>query len=298
MSFKPLLSPNEDPLSYPEFFEKLQYPYLCSPKYDGIRAIVKYRSVYSRKGKPLPSYQVQEEFGIKELEHCDGELIEGCPTDFGVYNRTQSHIMSEDKPGDISYHVFDYTEPSCLALPFYRRLEKLSDLNVPNVKAVFHHEVNSYEELIEYENKQLELGYEGIMLRNPIAAYKNGRATFRQNIIYKLKRFQDDEAIILDFYEQMDNHNTLEKDELGYAKRSDKKEFKVPAGKVGGFIVSYKGQELDVAPGAFSHQERKHIWDNKDLFVGQMLKFRFMIHGMKDRPRFPRALGIRSSIDM
>lgn len=298
MNFKPLLSPNEDPLSYPEFFEKLQYPYLCSPKYDGIRAIVKNRSVFSRSGKLLPSYQVQEEFGIRELNHCDGELIEGCATDFGVYNRTLSHIMSEDKPGEISYFVFDFTDPYYLNLPFYKRLQKLSDLNLPNVKAVFHHEVNSYEELLEYEARQLELGYEGIMLRNPIATYKNGRATFRQNIIYKLKRFQDDEAIILDIYEEMANHNTLEKDELGYAKRSDKKEFKVPSGKAGGFVVSWNGLELDVAPGAFTHLERKGLWQSKDKFIGSLLKFRFMLHGMKDKPRFPRALGLRNSIDL
>ena len=54
------------------------------------------------------------------------------------------------------------------------------------------------------------------MMRNPIAPYKQGRGTFREGIIYKLKRFEDSEAVIIGFVEQMTNQNVLEKDELGY----------------------------------------------------------------------------------
>ena len=39
--FKPMLAPGEDPLSYPDYFDKLQYPLLGSPKFDGIRCIIK-----------------------------------------------------------------------------------------------------------------------------------------------------------------------------------------------------------------------------------------------------------------
>ncbi len=301
MTFKPLLAPGEDPLRYPDYFKKLQYPLLCSPKLDGIRCIIKSGVALSRTGKMLPSFQVQSEF--TKIAHFDGELIEGNQTDFDVYNRTQSHVMSENKPGDLKFFVFDYTSPELLSMPFYQRLESVENVisnttGLNNVKFLEHTYVDNLNELLEFEQKCLNEGYEGIMLRNPIAHYKQGRATFRENIIYKLKRFQDAEGVIVDFEEQMHNTNKLEKDELGYAKRSYKKEGMVPFGQVGNFVILYGGEEILVAPGSFNHDERKEIWNNKEKYKGSVLKFRYFSHGIKDKPRFPRALGLRSEMDL
>ena len=99
--FKPLLSPREDPLSYPDYFKKLQYPYLCSPKIDGIRGIVDGNNIMrSRTWKPIPSIQVQEE--LTRIEFLDGELTAGNPWLPNIYNVTQSHVMSFDKPAGLS----------------------------------------------------------------------------------------------------------------------------------------------------------------------------------------------------
>ena len=117
-------------------------------------------------------------------------------------------------------------------------------------------------------------------------------------MIYKLKRFQDAEGVIVDFKEQMVNNNILEKDELGYAKRSAAKDGLVPGDTLGGFILSFNGMEIDVAPGAFSHAQRKLIWEGRESFKGSLLKFRFFAHGIKDKPRFPRAIGFRDEIDL
>ena len=105
--FRPLLSPQEDPLRYPDYFKKLRFPLMVSPKIDGIRGIVKNHTMLSRTGKLIPSYQVQEEFTY--IDDLDGELVEGLPNTPDVYNRSQSHVMSMGKPGNIMYHVFDYT---------------------------------------------------------------------------------------------------------------------------------------------------------------------------------------------
>lgn len=300
MTFKPLLAPGEDPKSFPDYFKKINYPLLCSPKYDGIRCIVKSGVCLSRTGKMLPSLQVQEMFS--HLKDFDGEIIEGNATDFDVYNRTQSHVMSEDKPGDLKYYVFDYTHPDFLMKPFYERLEQAKAIigmyDRTDVILVNHEYVETYDELIAFENKCLEAGFEGIMMRNPVAHYKQGRGTFREGIIYKLKRFQDAEGIVVDFVEQMTNNNEIERDELGYAKRSQAKEGLTPAGTLGRFVILYEGQEIDVAPGNFSHAERKFVWEHRDVFKGKYLKFRYFAHGVKDKPRFPRALGFRDEMDM
>ena len=298
--FRPMLSPNDDPLKNKDYFKRLRYPLLCSPKYDGIRAIVKNFTVMSRTFKPLPSYQVQDEFN--GFEHFDGEIIEGNPTDFDVYNRTQSYVMSEDKPGNLGYYVFDYTHPQWLDKPFYIRLEKalelITALNDNRVKYIHHQFIDNYDELIEYEQEILQQGFEGIMMRNPIGHYKNGRGTFNEGLIYKLKRFQDAEGVIIDFEERMINQNELEKDDLGYAKRSYKKEGMVPGNILGNFIVDYNGQHISVAPGCFTHDDLYRIWNNQSFYYKKLLKFRFFGHGIKDKPRFPRAVGFRSEIDV
>jgi len=295
--FRPLLAPNKDPLSYPNYFKELRYPLLCSPKYDGIRCIVKGSTCYSRSGKPLPSYQVQDEFNI--FEHCDGELIEGDETDPGVYNRTQSHVMSEDKPGKLKFFIFDYTHPDWIFAPYSNRLDFLLTMirTDSRQEAVQHAMVYNKEELLDYEFKMLRRGFEGIMMRNPNAPYKNGRGTFKEGIIYKLKRFQDVEAVIVGFKEAMVNENVQEKDELGYAKRSSSKEGLVAGETLGAFYVDYQGQVLEIAPGSIVHDDRKFIWDNQKMFLGELLKFRFFSHGIKDKPRFPRAVGIRHRSD-
>ena len=298
--FRPLLSPQEDPLRYPDYFNKLQYPLMVSPKVDGIRGIVKNNCMLSRTGKMLPSYQVQTDFTY--INDLDGELVAGPPNAANVYNLSQSHIMSRDKPGDIGYYVFDYTHPDWLHKPFYQRFEQLESiimsLSEGGIFIVGHEFVNNREELEEVEAEWLRSGYEGVMMRNPEAAYKNGRATFSQNIIYKLKRFVDAEAIIIGFVEGTTNDNPLEENELGYAKRSTSKENLIPADTLGTFVVDFNGLELNVAPGQLDHEQRKLIWDNQEDFIGKYLKFRYFAYGVKDKPRQPRAVDIRDPIDL
>jgi DNA ligase-1 len=298
--FKPQLAPNEDPLKRPTFFEELKFPLLCSPKLDGIRGYTTGAGIFSRTGKLLPSLQVQDEFS--DLMHFDGEVIVGSATDHDVYNRTQSHVMSIAKEGDISYHVFDYIHPDWLNLSFYRRLEeaeKRVKLSLQcNLKYVPHTEVNNLLELLVYETTCLEEGYEGIMMRDPAGRYKRGRCTWNEGIIYKLKRFTDAEASIVGFREEMTNTNEKLQDEFGYAKRSSSKAGLIPANTLGKFVVDFNGQELDVGCGSFTHEQRKLIWDCSDDFLGDTLKFRFFGHGVKDLPRFSRALGFRTEDDI
>jgi DNA ligase-1 len=297
--FKPMLAPGEDPLSFPDYFKKLQYPLLCSPKYDGIRCIIKNKHAMSRSFKILPYYQVQEEF--TEFEHFDGEIIEGNATDFDVYNRTQSHVMSEDKPGNLTYFVFDYTHPEYLNRPFYERLEFLETFlsTTGQIRMVPHEYIETYDQLVAYEEKCLKEGFEGIMMRNPIGQYKLGRGTFKEGLIYKLKRFKDAEGLIVDILPMMVNNNELQTDELGYAKRSSSKAGLEEGDLAGKYVVFFEGMHLDIAPGAFTHDERYEMLQNKEKYIGKKhLKFRFFNHGVKDKPRFPRAIGLRETLDL
>lgn len=309
MNFKPMLSPSNDPMKDPSFFAGLRYPLLCSPKLDGIRCIVKGGQCLSRTLLPLPSKQIQALF--KDCINLDGEIIIGNETDADVYNRTQSHVMSVNKiadVADIKFRVFDTTDLLLCDDRFDIRLDVVKKLiystrgtewpSYKNVSFIQHTLCHSEEQLLAYEAAMLEQGYEGIMMRDPAGRYKHGRGTFKEGLIYKLKRFQDDEATVIGFQQQMKNNNVEETDALGYSKRSTAKEGLIPVQTLGKFVVKYGDLELEIAPGILTAANRKEIWDNADKYVGKILKFRHFAYGVKDKPRFPRFVGWRTKEDM
>jgi DNA ligase-1 len=308
--FKPLLAPNTDPLKDPDFFKNLKFPLLASPKLDGIRCIIKEGACKSRKYLDLPSKFIQSAF--KDFAELDGEIIIGPETAHDVYNTTQSYVMSFSKnpaPKIVQFCVFDYALETAAHLPFYKRYELvrqyidtyLRTYTLPNnyiVNIVPHKWCNDLLSLIQFENEMLALGYEGIMMRDPYGIYKHGRSTYKQGILLKLKRFQDDEAEVIGFVPMQRNDNELETDELGYAKRSSAKAGMVEQDLLGKFLVKYEDQELEIAPGVLTLEEKKHIWLNRPFFLRKILKFRHFPYGVKDKPRFPRFVGWRNEIDM
>lgn len=293
--FRPLKAPQDGPHLDPDFTAKLPYPLLGSPKMDGIRAITLLSGkVFSNKMLELPSAQVQSE--LSGIPFIDGEIVEGIPHAVGVYNRTQSLVMSADKFGDLHYYVFDCLENR--QAPYYRRLES-AKRKVAN--SLYHSMIpqkilENENDLLRYESEMLLEGYEGVMLRTADSPYKLGRATFREQIIYKLKRFQDMELPICGVEEGDVNNNEMKTNEIGLAKRSSSKEGLVPSGMVGTFLVAHPEYGVvRVAPGHLKKDTLAEMLQNPP--TGQLLKFRFMSYGVKDAPRHCRAIGIRSEID-
>jgi len=302
--FKTMLAPNNDPMKDPLFFQGLRYPLLCSPKLDGIRCLTKEGVCKSRTFIDLPNLEVQAFFS--QYQGFDGELIDGLSTDFDVYNRTQSTVMSINKNADnVKLYVFDDLSGSP-EISFEERLEEarreIELIDSDRIVFLGHHVVRTYEELLDYEEEQLELGYEGIMMRDPLGRYKYGRGTFKEGLIYKLKRFQDDEGLIVGFVEQTTNTNIQERDAFGRSKRSTSKDGLIPAGTLGKFLVQFNDMIIEVGCGNFNHKQRQEIWDRRldeaHTDEGRILKFRHFPHGAKDMPRMPRAVGFRDKMDM
>jgi DNA ligase-1 len=106
-----------------------------------------------------------------------------------------------------------------------------------NIQLVEHVLLKDREELDEYESAQVALGYEGVMLADPLARYKFGRATTKGGELLKVKRFVDSEAIILDVVEEMFNGNEAETNELGRTKRSSHQAGKSGKGTMGALVV-------------------------------------------------------------
>ena len=295
MFFKPMLSAKAD-------ISKLTYPLGASPKLDGIRALIYEGVVYSRTLKPIRNQYVQAVFGKAEYNGLDGELIVGSPTDPDCYRNTNSGVMSADGEPDVYFYVFDLFTGG-KSLSFIKRFKFIQDyiLGEPagtRLKIVPHNLIENQEVLEVYEKAVVEMGYEGIMLRDPNAPYKFGRSTQKEGILMKLKRFSDSEAEIIGSFELMHNSNPGIRRSDGVIERSSAKEGMVPTGVLGGFKVRdlKTGVEFEVGTG-FSAEERKLYWQSGPL-EGQVIKYKYFAYGEKDKPRHPVFLGFRDEVDI
>jgi DNA ligase-1 len=276
---------------------KLRFPLLASAKLDGIRAVVRDGVVYSRSNKPIPNKYVQRLFA--DFEHFDGELIVGDPCSKTVYRDTVSHVMSNDKEGfHVNFFVFDSVRD--LSADYRERLRWLAEASENNIGIVLHEQVEmrSLDELLEYEEECLEDGYEGLILRDASAPYKNGRSTVKEGYLLKLKRFQDAEATVVGFEERMHNGNEATTNELGRTRRSSHQAGKSGRGDLGALVCrTSEGIEFNIGTG-FTDSERERVWLDRDQFLGRLAKFKFFPVGVKEAPRHPVFLGWRDGSDL
>jgi DNA ligase-1 len=285
----------------PENLDALKYPTTASYKLDGVRCLIVNGTAYSRNMKPIPSRLVQTMFGHAALNGLDGELIAGPPNAEDVYRRTVSAVMSADAIDDVCFHVFDHYSNS--ALPHHVRLKiARKQITRPFQNCVYmvqHAAISDRDALLSMERDALAQGYEGLMIRDPFGTYKYGRATEREGLLLKLKRFVDGEATILSVDEQFRNENEQERDALGRAKRSSAKQGLVRTGVLGALTVEdvKSGVRFSVGSG-FDLKERVKFWTMRDKLRGRIIKYRYFPGGVKDKPRFPTFCGFRNPMDM
>jgi DNA ligase-1 len=185
-----------------------------------------------------------------------------------------------------------YDGQSVMNKPFYKRLELLPSDSF--LKPVPHQIIKDIDDLFQFENKCLESNYEGIMLRDPEGIYKQGRSTFNEGLLFKLKRFSEYEADVIAIEEQMTNTNEKVRDELGYAERSTHMANLLPANTLGKMLVEFGNELLPVGCGCMTHDERKFFWNNPDKLVGKKIVVRHFQVGLDGyRPRHPRFVGFR-----
>lgn len=286
-----------------EDFAKLKFPLFASIKLDGVRAIWYGKEFMSRTLKTIPNRSIQASFSKLGLPSgWDGELIMGEPNASDVYRKTVSSVMSIHGVTSIGYRegglpwvrffVFDNCE---VTGGFADRIATVSDIGTEVVK-LDQLLIENLEQLLALEERTLREGYEGLILRSPMGAYKNGRSTFREQYMLKLKRFTDAEATVVGYEELLHNSNDLRRDERGYAKRSSHQENKVPMGVLGSLVCECNGIRFNIGTG-FTGAERAQLWGERELLVGRLAKFKSLEIGVKTAPRHPVFLGWRDKID-
>ena len=289
--FKPLLAAKAD-------LNRIEYPVLVSPKLDGIRCLMIDGVAYSRSMKPIPNQYIQEQ--LKGLQGLDGELMLRS----GDYNDVQSAVMKRTGEPDFRYWVFDCFDDHCKDKPFNRRLGYAQTNTFDSdafryLEDVTHHLVINEAQLMEYHFEFCEAGYEGTMIRNPEGRYKNGRSTVKEGILLKLKDFNDAEAVLVEVTEKFHNTNKLEQDELGYAKRSSKKENLVPSGTAGSVVLNWNGIEFRAGFGpGIDDATKQWLFNTRGSHIGETVKFSYQELSKDGIPRFGKMLGFRTDEDL
>jgi len=302
--FKPMLSATVNL----EGLAQLKYPLLCTPKIDGIRVLINSEGIaVSRTLKPIRNKAVQKYLSQYALPGMDGEIIVGSLEDPLLFRKTTSGVMSTEGSPDFTYWVFDYIPGVCNYLKedaiYYTRAAKLvSDVTAvgrPRIKYLPFREIDDADELEAYEAVCIKQGFEGVMLRDPKGRYKMGRSTANEGILMKLKRFEHSEAVIVDFVERKHNANEAYIDNLGFLKRSAHQENKVGRGDLGVLVCKDLKTDRTAEVGTgFDDQLRKEIWNNKDSYVGKIVRYKYLPYGSYDNYRHATFEGFRDQEDL
>ena len=287
-NFKPLLAATVD-------LNKVRFPCYVSPKLDGIRVLGMNGKAMTRSLKEVPNRFIQSVFASGIYDGLDGEIIVGPANAPDVYRVTNSAVMSRDGEPDFTYHVFDLLGQQYS--PFSSRLEGLATRTHPRVIHVPQVKVHDLAGLHDAEEGWVSEGYEGLMGRSIDGIYKYGRATMKEGILWKCKRFTDHEYEVIGFEERMHNTNVPTTNELGYTERSSHKAGLVPTGTLGALVLKHDAGPFRCGTG-FTDEQRAHIWANRESLLGRMAKINSFEVGVKTLPRFPVFLDFRAKEDM
>ncbi len=282
---------------------KIIFPAYVSPKINGIRCLIKDGVARTRSLKPIPNHFVRDILSNPVLEGLEGELTIGKVTDKSLLENTTSAITTYGGNPEFSFHIYDYfTYPD---LSFRDRLAELNKFYddykevYPYLKLVSQTLVNNIHILKEYEKEFVNAGYEGLILKTMTGKYKYGRSTEEECLYLRIKRFIDSEAIITGYNELYYNQNVANINRIGLIERSDRDETLTPASTLGSLIVRdlYTNLEFNIA-GGFNEIMRKKIWDNKEYYLGKIVKYSYHSVGSKSKPRNNKFLAFRDPIDL
>ena len=272
-------------------------PKLLSKKLDGIRCYVHPElGPVTRTLKPIPNDYIRNELNKPEYHGLDGELL--------TYSNNGKHAVMDDfntvsgncrrKKGEpyFMFHVFDDT--TNLDAPFIQRTASAQSRaergRLEHVKYVKHYRVVTGAEARRICRSWIDLGYEGGMLRDAGGIYKQGRATFKQELLLKFKLFERAEGTINGWKEAVYG-DTEENRELCQVGKG--------MGMLGAWVLASDFGEVECIGG--THEQRKQWWSDRLNYQGRLVTFQYQPEpgGRRDfKPRFPTFVGFRMKEDV
>lgn len=313
MKIKPQLA--EDAI-----LDKVKFPCMVQPKFDGVRAMNLDGTLTGRSLDPFPGTGITEYFSLSEFNGFDGEMVLGdnpaaerlCSLTTGAMGK----FKGVTRMADLHWWVFDWITPATVGLPYRERYEllrqRVEDLGDPHVHLMPSAFVGTRELLDEIIANDSAHGYEGTIIRSPTAVYKEGRATKKDQELWRVKPWGDFEILVTGITEGNRNENEAKKNTLGRTERSSAQEGMVPNGQVGaihgtvlkdfavngGEKIIRAGTPVTAGSGKMTEVQAAHYFQNQHELIGQIAKVKTMTYGVKDLPRFPTFESLRLPQDM
>lgn len=272
---------------FSEHGDKLKYPALVQPKFDGHRCIAMIdkdgkATLWTRSRKPITSMtHIQNELERLALPPgtiLDGELYNHDYRD--KFEELTSFIRdSAPKEGStvVQYHVYDRMDPASQEV----RTSGLHSMLISGswgnarlrsefIRYVETERVDDEDHLMATFERFLKKGYEGAMARNVDGKYVNKRSYD----LLKIKQFEDAEFKVVAVEE---GRGKLAGHGIFVCETDDGTQFRA---KMVGDI-----------------SELKKYWDNPKLAVGRYLTVKFQGYTTKNGvPRFPVAMRFRDDV--
>ena len=278
---KLLLAPNKSPEIKTGFYQD-KYPLLASAKFDGVRAVITPDGIYSRNWKRFNLHLESYFSDAIEETRKNNAILDG---EIYARNLRFDELISNIRGSVINDSIRFYAFDSCSleewnnakTKPFSKRysetVTRYRHLN--RIAPVVQYRINNDDDLSNLFNQSISQGFEGLILRDATSAYKNGRATMKQGIIYKLKQWVTIDSKIIGFKQMM---------------KSGKR-----TAKIGSYLLQTSdGIEYAAKPAAGVTLD--DTWHKRNQHLGKFAECRFMKHGVKLRPRFAHITRFRPDL--
>lgn len=266
-----------------------EYIYVTE-KFDGIRCVCMIQDgtikFFTRQGKEIT--------GLNDIKNdikrsgmfdvvVDGELLfNGDYIDSGdQYRKTTKIVNSKlDDKKQITFNAFDiipideFKKGESVSKYEYRRQELDLIYETENIKvAPILYEGTDHSKIMEVHKELIKNKREGCMVnRNHVYQCK------RTKSLLKVKAMNDVDLEI-----------------VGYEEGRGENE-----GRLGAFIVDYKGHKVNVGSG-YSKMQRIEFWKNREMFIGQIIKVQYFEETKNQQGglslRFPVFLELRPDKD-
>lgn len=299
---------------------EIRYPCIVQPKFDGVRALCADGLFTGRSLDPFAGFEITEYFSNPEFNGLDGEMVLGVnPLSIDrLCNRTTG-AMGKFKGvkvmANLHWWIFDdVTDPT---LPykerFARATERVAKLNHHRIHIFPSDWVANRNELNKFIEGHLSAGAEGSIVRNPEAVVKQGRSTRAGQQLWRIKMWSHAEILVWKIVEGEENQNEAKINSLGKSERSSSKKGKVLNGQVGSLsgplledilhpltkkLLLKRGTMVTIGRGEMTEKEAIDYFKNPSKILKHIATFKFMPHGMMDKPRMPTFKSKRLPQDM
>lgn len=301
--------------------DKVIYPCGVQPKIDGVRALQLGTQLTGRSLDPFEGFGITEYFsGL--LPGGDGEMTLGsvpnseerlCSLTTGAVGR----FKDVTEMANLHWWVFDLVDAESVSRGYHERYLSVS----ARVRALDHPRIHIVPMRVAHNRAELDAiiaelfddNYEGAIIRNLNAPYKEGRATQKGQQLWRVKPWADFEIRVTKIFAAEENTNEKKTNTLGRSERSSAKAGKVAKEMLGSMegimladfynpitkkLMFKKGLLITAGRGEMTAAQAADYYHNPDKIVGHIVKVKTMTHGVKVKPRFPTYVSHRLLQDL